>query len=407
MSLGSRQRFQSFISADSRDALLAAIEKAYMELVHPPEHVKADAEKLRQWDEQDSKVEEHLKLGTVDFDTLRQRTRAGQAAPSTNSSISTGRHDRADLVIGLIGQPNVGKSSLMNALLGAQKVRASKTPGASKHYQTHLLLDRPATSAGGEARYTSRVMLCDSPGLVFPSLVGMEMQVLSGILRISQVQAAASCVEFAAHRMPLEKIHSIDFDKLRADGEIEGDTLTALSFLEALAIRHNFKTAKAGRPDTNRAANVVMRALAEGRIKWAFRPPPADGAATGDEATEEGIWLRDGADHDHDVLASEPEEEEDIEEQDLHKDTVGSEADASGKSVRFNSEVEQRELSEHSEDEDESEEEQGEGEEEDEEPVTSRRKVVTSSMFAALQVEDASEEEEEEEDGEDEDEDAS
>jgi 50S ribosomal subunit-associated GTPase HflX len=37
--------------------------------------------------------------------------------------------EKEPLTIGLIGQPNVGKSSLLNALLGENKVRASRQPG--------------------------------------------------------------------------------------------------------------------------------------------------------------------------------------------------------------------------------------------------------------------------------------
>merc|ERR1712225_110138 len=44
--------------------------------------------------------------------------------------------------IGLVGYPNVGKSSTINALIGAKKVSVSSTPGKTKHFQTIHLSDK-------------------------------------------------------------------------------------------------------------------------------------------------------------------------------------------------------------------------------------------------------------------------
>lgn len=71
------------------------------------------------------------------------------------------------------GQPNVGKSSLLNALLGRKVVRASRTPGKTKTLQTIF--------------WNRTIRLVDCPGLVCPSFAGMERQVLSGILPIQNV----------------------------------------------------------------------------------------------------------------------------------------------------------------------------------------------------------------------------
>lgn len=63
--------------------------------------------------------------------------------------------------IGLVGYPNVGKSSTINAILTEKKVSVSATPGKTKHFQT-LYVDET-------------LMLCDCPGLVFPSFVATKV----------------------------------------------------------------------------------------------------------------------------------------------------------------------------------------------------------------------------------------
>lgn len=83
--------------------------------------------------------------------------------------------------IGLVGYPNVGKSSTINALMTEKKVSVSATPGKTKHFQT-LFLDQD-------------LMLCDCPGLVMPSFVLTKADmILNGILPIDQV----SVIYFAA-----------------------------------------------------------------------------------------------------------------------------------------------------------------------------------------------------------------
>lgn len=70
---------------------------------------------------------------------------------------------------------SVGKSSLLNALLGRKVVRASRTPGKTKSLQTIY--------------WSKEVRLVDCPGLVFPSFVGMEKQVMAGVIPIQNVSS--------------------------------------------------------------------------------------------------------------------------------------------------------------------------------------------------------------------------
>jgi hypothetical protein len=79
--------------------------------------------------------------------------------------------------VGMVGYPNVGKSSTVNAMVAAKKTNVSATPGKTKHFQTLHVPDCP------------ELVLCDCPGLVFPSIAGSKAQMIcDGILPIDQMK---------------------------------------------------------------------------------------------------------------------------------------------------------------------------------------------------------------------------
>jgi large subunit GTPase 1 len=91
--------------------------------------------------------------------------------------------------VGLVGYPNVGKSSTINALIGEKKVSVSSTPGKTKHFQTiHL---------------SSDIVLCDCPGLVFPQFATTKADlVCDGVLPIDQLREHSGPAALVVKRIP-------------------------------------------------------------------------------------------------------------------------------------------------------------------------------------------------------------
>ncbi|XP_047039847.1 guanine nucleotide-binding protein-like 1 [Helicoverpa zea] len=162
------------------------------------------------------------------------------------------RYKSGVLSIGCVGQPNVGKSSLLNALMGRSVVSVSKTPGHTKHFQTIYL--------------TPQVRLCDCPGLVFPSKVPRPIQILMGSYPIAQLREPYTAIRYIAERLDLPKL-------LRIEHPEGDDSWSPRDICDGWAKKRSYFTAKAARLDTYRAANSLLRMALDGRICLWLRPP--------------------------------------------------------------------------------------------------------------------------------------
>ena len=92
------------------------------------------------------------------------------------------------IVIGMVGFPNVGKSSVINSFLRQKKVAVASQAGKTKHLQTHVLREN--------------IVLCDSPGLVFPSFTNSKAElVCNGVLPIDTLKDYLSPVQLVCRRI--------------------------------------------------------------------------------------------------------------------------------------------------------------------------------------------------------------
>ncbi|KAI6136487.1 P-loop containing nucleoside triphosphate hydrolase protein [Pisolithus sp. B1] len=166
------------------------------------------------------------------------------------------------LVVGLVGYPNVGKSSTINALLGEKKVSVSSTPGKTKHFQTiHL---------------SSTIILCDCPGLVFPQFATTKAAlVCDGVLPIDQMREYTGPVALVVKRLPKEVLEATYGLSIRARGKEEGGDgrIAAEDLLVAYAIARGFMRSGQGNPDEARAARYILKDYVSGKLLFCHPPP--------------------------------------------------------------------------------------------------------------------------------------
>lgn len=183
------------------------------------------------------------------------------------------------IMLGMVGHPNVGKSSLVNSIMGGKVVSVKATPGHTKTLQT-LILDESTE-------------LCDSPGVVFPRLeVPREAQIVGMLIPLAQVREPFSAIRWVMEhaRVPLHSLLGLKPVTLQQVLRLQDDGTDVLQ-LEAVeedsgfvpwspmllcaqyAIQRGLRTS--GRPDCLKAGMEILERVLDGRIPYAVSPPEA------------------------------------------------------------------------------------------------------------------------------------
>jgi len=161
------------------------------------------------------------------------------------------------IMIGMVGFPNVGKSSVINVLTGLKIVSVGSTPGKTKHFQTIPI--------------GQNIMLCDCPGLVFPSIsTTKEDMVVDGVLPIDQLREHRPPVALMCRRIPKRVLEIVYGMKIQGKDQYT----TTQKLLTAYCKLKGMHT-HGGVPNAPAAARVLLKDYVKGKVLYCHPPPGA------------------------------------------------------------------------------------------------------------------------------------
>lgn len=159
---------------------------------------------------------------------------------------------KKNITVGIIGYPNVGKSSLINSLSRSKVVGVGAKPGYTTSMQ-EVKLDRD-------------INLLDCPGIVFSENDLTSDVILRNSISIEKLDDPIHPVKLILERCKVERlaakykipiVHNVD------------------DFLKGIALQRG-KLKKRGVPDLNQAARLVLQDWNSGKIPFFTIPPKRD-----------------------------------------------------------------------------------------------------------------------------------
>lgn len=207
-------------------------------------------------------------------------------------STRAGKGPGGSLSIGLVGHPNVGKTSVLNALAGRRAASVSSTAGHTKHLQHIKVRESLCPDA----------YVIDCPGLVFPSSCSRAEAELNGVLPLTQVRERLSAIRIVGGKLPLPQVYDLKLPEAYVDefycdavknnkvqrhsrcrkvNRSEPDATqgvteppwTPLAVLEAYADKYKYVLPRGGAPDVQRAGHEIMKHVNSGALLITYEPP--------------------------------------------------------------------------------------------------------------------------------------
>ena len=162
---------------------------------------------------------------------------------------------KTNINVGVIGFPNVGKSSLINSLTRGKNVKVSSIPGFTKGIQ-EIILD-------------NNIKLLDCPGVV---LNNNNDYILNNVIRTEEIKEPIEIVNKIIQKVNLDylvNVYNVDFSVLK------NENLTCEKFLYLIGQKMG-KIKKGGIVDLDKCARIVINDWNEGKIKYFTCPPGID-----------------------------------------------------------------------------------------------------------------------------------
>ena len=169
--------------------------------------------------------------------------------------------------VGIVGLPNVGKSSLVNSLKRARVAKVGNQPGVTKHIQ--------------EIHLDKQVTLLDSPGVVFQEVGedGQAAAALRNCVKVETLEDPTLPISEICKRCPQKQLMSLY--RIPAYDSVDE------FLIQVAGVRGKLK--RGGTVDVVAAAKIVLQDWNDGKIPYFTMPPKRNSEVKGSSAVV-GAW---------------------------------------------------------------------------------------------------------------------